>query len=120
MIFNRMLEQCGLSQVEAAEYFGYSHSTVKKWSLETRRPSEDIVSKLASLNSQITDIAFAIACELQRNNIKIGDYTTTALLNKFSSILKQTPLFGSIKEACIARAFMIATNGELTKESNTK
>jgi len=45
MIFYKILEQCGLSQVEAAEYLEYSHSAVKKWALETRRPPEDIVLK---------------------------------------------------------------------------
>lgn len=116
MIFNKMLEQCGLSQVEAAEFLGYSYSAVKKWSLETRRPPEDIVLKMANLNDQITCIAFKIAGELQKNNTKIGDYTTTSLLTKFSSILKPTPSFDSIKEACIARAFMIAPNVELGKK----
>ena len=114
--FRYILQHCGLSQVEAAEYLGYSYSAVKKWSLETRRPPEDIVLKMANLNDQITGIAFKIADELQRNDTKIGDYSTTALLNKFNSILKPTPSFDSIKEACIARAFMIAPNVELGKK----
>ncbi|WP_278955159.1 helix-turn-helix domain-containing protein [Bartonella apis] len=116
MIFQKMIEQCGLNQIEAAEFLGYSYSAVKKWSLETRRPPEDIVLKMANLNDQITGIAFKIAVELQKNNTKIGDYTTTSLLTKFSSILKPTPSFDSIKEACIARAFMIAPNVELGKK----
>lgn len=120
MIFNKLLEQCGLSQVEAAEFLGYSHSSVKKWALETRRPPEDIVLKMANLNDQITSIAFKIADVLQRNDTKIGDYSTTALLNKFNSLLKPAPSFDGVKEVCLARAFIIATNGELTKESNTK
>lgn len=120
MIFNKLLEQCGLSQVEAAEFLGYSHSSVKKWALETRRPPEDIMLKLTNLNSQISSIAFKIACELQRGDIKIGDYSTTTLLNKFNSLLKPTPSFDGIKEVCLARAFIIAKNGKLTKKGNTK
>ena len=120
MIFNKLLEQCGLSQLEAAEYLGYSHSAVKKWALETRRPPEDIVLKIASLNNHITGIAFKIADELQRNDTKIGDYTTTTLLTKFSTILKPTPSFDGVKEVCLARAFIIAENGKLTKKGNTK
>ena len=120
MIFNKLLEQCGLNQLEAAEFLGYSHSSVKKWALETRRPPEDIMLKLTNLNSQISSIAFKIACELQRGDIKIGDYSTTALLNKFNSLLKPTPSFDGVKEVCLAQAFIIAENGKLTKKSNTK
>lgn len=120
MIFQKMIEQCGLNQIEAAEYLDYSFGAVKQWALEKRRLPDNVVLKMAKLDSQIGSIAFSIASELQKNSATIGDNPTGALLDKFHAVLQKLPAYDNVKEACLARAFIIAQNGKLTKKGNTK
>lgn len=120
MIFQKMIEQCGLNQIEAAEYLDYSFGAVKQWALEKRRLPDHIVYKLAKLSNQIDSIASKIASELQKNSATIGDNTTGALLDKFHAVLQKLPAYDNVKEVCLARAFIIAENGKLTKRGETK
>lgn len=116
MIFQKMIEQCGLNQIEAAEYLDYSFGAVKQWALEKRRLPDHIVYKLAKLSNQIDSIASKIASELQKDSLTIGDNPTSALLDKFHSVLQKLPAYDNVKEACLARAFIIAQNVELGKK----
>ena len=111
-----MIEQCGLNQIEAAEYLDYSFGAVKQWALEKRRLPDNVVYKLAKLSNQIDSIASKIASELQKDSLTIGDNTTGALLDKFQAVLQKLPEYDNVKEACLARAFMIAPNVELGKK----
>ena len=120
MIFQKMIEQCGLNQTEAAESLDYSFGAVKQWALEKRRLPDHIVHKLAKLDNQINIIASKIASELQKDSATIGDNPTGALLNKFHAVLQKLPAYDNVKEACLARAFIIAQNGKLTKKGNIK
>lgn len=120
MIFQKMIEQCGLNQIEAAEYLDYSFSAVKQWALEKRRLPDHVVHKLAKLDNQINIIASKIASELQKNSATTGDNPTGALLDKFHAVLQKLPAYDNVKETCLARAFMIADNGKLSKKGSTK
>lgn len=120
MIFQKMIEQCGLNQIEAAEYLDYSFGAVKQWALEKRRLPDHIVHKLAKLDKQINIIASKIASELQKNSATIGDNPTGSLLDKFHAVLHKLPAYDNVKEACVARAFMIADSGKLPKNEGTK
>lgn len=120
MIFQKMIEQCGLNQIEAAEFLGYSFGSVKKWALEKRRLPDDVVHKLAKLDNQIDSISSKIAAELQTGGITTNGNTTSNLLNKFHTVLQQAPTFDSVKETCLARAFMIADDLPSSKTGDTK
>jgi len=120
MIFQKMIEQCGLNQIEAAEFLGYSFGAVKKWALEKRQLPDDVVHKLTKLDNQINIIASKIASELLKNSVTIGDNPTGALLDKFHAVLQKLPAYDNVKEACLARAFMIADSGKLPENEGTK
>lgn len=111
-----MIEQCGLNQIEAAEYLDYSFGAVKQWALEKRRLPDHIVYKLAKLSNQIDSIASKIASELLKNSATIGGNSTSALLDKFNAVLQKLPAYDNVKETCLARAFLIAKNDELSKK----
>lgn len=116
MIFQKMIEHCGLNQVEAADYLDYSFGAVKQWALEKRRLPDHVVHKLAKLDNEIDSVAFKIASELRKNSVTIGNNSTSSLLDEFRTILQKLPAYDNAKEACLARAFMIAPNVELGKK----
>lgn len=67
--FKYALSICGLSQQEAAEFFGVALPTVKDWSRGSSRPPEGVWRMLASLFGQIQDAADGAADVMQLDGI---------------------------------------------------
>jgi len=117
MIFRQMLNQCGLKRQEAADYFGYSLESVKKWIKAERPVPDEVLTKLAGLNKQINDIADLIADIMAKSNTTISGRTIEMIRSDYPS-LSVLPV-DSAKDACTARAVLIVAAEQMKKKSKT-
>lgn len=117
MIFKRMIEQCGLDRQEAADYLGYSLGAVKKWITGERVLPDDVIAKMACLNDLINKNANRIASDFLNNGTAIEDQTIHFLEGNLPN-LPDLPS-GGAKDACTARAVLIAVAEQMKKKSKT-
>lgn len=117
MIFKRMNEQCGLDRQEAADYLDYSLGAIKKWITGERVLTDDVIAKMACLNNLINENAKQIANKLIADGTKIDDQTIHFLEGNLPN-LPDLPS-GGAKDACLARAVLIAVAEQMKKKSKT-
>lgn len=117
MIFKQMIEQCGLDRQEAADYLDYSLGAIKKWITGERVLPDDVIVKMSSLNNLIDQNANRIAAELLKNRTAIDDRTIHFLEGNLPN-LPDLPS-GGAKDACTARAVLIAVAEQMKKKSKT-
>lgn len=118
MIFKKMIEQCGLDRQEAATYLDYSLGAVKKWITGERVLPDDVIAKMACLNNLINENANQLANKLIADGTEIDDQTIHFLEGNLPNLSDLPP--GGAKDACVARAVLIAASKQLATVNSVK
>ena len=118
MIFKQMIEQCGLDRQEAADYLGYSLGAVKKWITGERVLPDDVIAKMACLNNFLDENANQLANKLIADGAEIDDRTIHFIEGNLPD-LPDLPSNGA-KDACLARAVLIAASKQLAAGNKLK
>lgn len=118
MIFKRIIEQCGLDRQETADYLDYSLGAVKKWITGERVLPDDVIAKMAGLNDLINKNANRIANKLIADGAEIDDRTIHFLEGNLPNLSDLPP--GGAKDACVARAVLIAASKQLATVNDVK
>lgn len=113
-----MIEQCGLDRQEAATYLNYSLGAVKKWITGDRVLPDAVIAKMAGLNNLINKNANMIASGLLDKGTAIDDQTIHFLEDNLPG-LTDLPS-GGAKDACLARAVLIAASKQLAAGNKLK
>lgn len=118
MIFKQMIEQCGLDRQAAAAFLGYSLGSIKKWITGERVLPDDVIGKMASLNNLIDENANQLANKLIADGAEIDDRTIHFLEGNLPNLPDLPP--GGAKDACVARAVLIAASKQLATVNDVK
>lgn len=113
-----MIEQCGLDRQAAAAFLGYSLGSIKKWITGERVLPDDVIGKMASLNNLIDENANQLANKLIADGAEIDDRTIHFLEGNLPNLPDLPP--GGAKDACVARAVLIAASKQLATVNDVK
>lgn len=118
MIFKQMIEQCGLDRQAAAAFLGYSLGSIKKWITGERVLPDDVIAKMVGLNELINENANQLANKLIADGAEIDDRTIHFLEGNLPNLPDLPP--GGAKDACVARAVLIAASKQLATVNDVK